>query len=83
MKKQSWWLLLIALYLPISHAEDAGLARIFQAAGANGTMVIANLDGTRQFVYNDSRATTRLPAASTFKILNSLIALDEGAISGT
>ncbi len=82
MNKQHWWLLLIALYLPLSHAEDAELARIFQAAGANGTMVIANLDGTRQFVYNDSRANTRLPAASTFKILNSLIALDEGTITG-
>ena len=82
MNKQPWWLLLIALYLPMSHAEDAELARIFQAAGANGTMVIASLDGTRQFVHNDSRAKTRLPAASTFKILNSLMALDEGAISG-
>jgi beta-lactamase class D len=66
----------------MSHAEDTELARIFQAAGANGTMVITNLDGTRQFVHNDSRANTRLPAASTFKILNSLIALDEGAITG-
>jgi beta-lactamase class D len=82
MKNQPWWLLLIALYLPMSHAEDAELARIFQVAGANGTMVIASLDGTRQFVHNDSRANTRLPAASTFKILNSLMALDEGAISG-
>ena len=82
MKNQPWWLLLIALYLPMSHAEDAGLARIFQAAGVKGTMVIANLDGTRQFVHNDNRANTRLPAASTFKILNSLIALDGGAISG-
>ena len=82
MKQQPWWLLLIALYLPMSHAEDAGLARIFQAAGVKGTMVIANLEGTRQFVHNDNRANTRLPAASTFKILNSLIAQDEGAVSG-
>ena len=82
MNIRHWWLLLIILYLPRSHAEDTELARIFQAAGANGTMVIANLDGSRQFVHNDSRANTRLPAASTFKILNSLIALDEGAISG-
>lgn len=82
MKKQFLGFLLIALYLPMSYAEDAGLAKIFQDAGAKGTMVIANLDGTRQFVHNDSRANTRLPAASTFKILNSLIALDEGAISG-
>lgn len=82
MNKHPWWLLLIALYLPMSHAEDAELALIFRAAGTNGTMVIASLDGTRQFVHNDSRANTRLSAASTFKILNSLIALDEGAISG-
>lgn len=82
MIKKPWWLLLIAFYLPMSYAEDDELAKIFQAAGANGTMVIANLDGTRQFVHNDSRANTRLPAASSFKILNSLIALDEGAITG-
>ncbi len=82
MKRQLWWLLVIALYLPIAKAEDAGLAEIFQAAGVKGTIVIANLDGSRQFVHDERRASTRLPAASTFKILNSLIALDEGAISG-
>lgn len=59
MKKQFWGFLLIVLYLPMSHAEDARLAKIFQdAGGAKGTMVIANLDGTHQFAHNDSRTNT-------------------------
>ncbi len=64
------------------HAEDADLAALFAAAGVEGTLVIADLDGDPVQVHNAPRAAQRFPAASTFKILNTLIALEEGVIAG-
>jgi len=64
------------------HAEDAELASLFADAGVEGTLVIASLDGRRRYVHNETRADRRYPAASTFKIFNTLIALEEGAVSG-
>jgi beta-lactamase class D len=62
-------------------AADPDIARVFADAGVNGTIVIARLDGGREFVHDEGRALTRFPVASTFKILNSLIALDEGVVA--
>ncbi|GHT93623.1 beta-lactamase [Betaproteobacteria bacterium] len=45
-------------------------------------MVIASLHTGKTFIHNDLRANQRFPPASTFKILNTLIALEEKAISG-
>jgi beta-lactamase class D len=64
------------------HAEDPDIARLFSEAGIEGTMVIARLDGGETYVHNEARAERRFPSASTFKIFNTLIALDEGALSG-
>jgi beta-lactamase class D len=64
------------------HAEDVELASLFSDAGVEGTIVIATLDGSQRYVHNQTRATRRFPVASTFKIFNTLIALDEGALSG-
>lgn len=63
-------------------SEDPEMARLFAAAGVEGTLVIASADGRQSYVHNGRRAARRYPAASTFKILNSLIALEEGVISG-
>jgi beta-lactamase class D len=67
---------------PVVVADDPDLARIFAAEQITGTMVITKLDGSRRYVYNAERAGRRLPAASTFKIFNSLIALEERVIAG-
>ena len=72
-------LLLLAALVIVApgHAEDADLAALFDAAG-----VIADLDGDSVQMRNAPRAAQRFPAASTFKILNTLIALDEGVVAG-
>lgn len=59
------------------YAEDAELAKLFQERGIVGTIVITSLDGKTEYIHNDKRAETRLVTASTFKIPNSLIALEE------
>ena len=63
-------------------AEDADMARLFAELGVNGTVVVESLDGGQRFVHNDARAARRFAVASTFKIFNTLIALEEHAIAG-
>jgi beta-lactamase class D len=64
------------------HAEEPEIAALFADARVTGTLVLARLDGQEVMVHNAERARQRLPVASTFKVFNSLIALEEGAISG-
>lgn len=63
-----------------SHADDADLSQLFQDRGVEGTIVISSLDGKITYVHNTRRSKTRFIPASTFKIPNTLIALEEGAI---
>ena len=63
-------------------ADDAALAEVFARAGVEGTTVISSLSGEQTFIYNESRAQQRFSPASTFKIPNTLISLEEQAISG-
>lgn len=63
-------------------AEDLAIAKHFTQQGINGTMVISSLHSGQTFIHNAPRASRRFSPASTFKILNTLIALEEKAISG-
>jgi beta-lactamase class D len=64
----------------VSVREDWG--RSFQAAGVDGTLVLMKEGSGKMEVYNTSRARTGYLPASTFKILNSLIALETGVTAG-
>lgn len=64
-------------------AEDAAIASLFRHAGIDGTLVIESVGTGQRFVHDDHRAAQPYPAASTFKILNTLIGLEEGAIAGS
>lgn len=66
----------------LAHAEDATIARLFDASGINGTLLIESAKTGQRFVHNQTRAQQAFTAASTFKVLNTLIALEEGAIAG-
>lgn len=63
-------------------AEDKVLAKLFGQQGIDGTIVISSLHDGKSFIHNDPRANQRFSPASTFKIMNTLISLDEKAISG-
>ncbi|MBF0509757.1 MAG: class D beta-lactamase [Deltaproteobacteria bacterium] len=73
-------LLTVAVVSP-APAQDRDLAEIFKSKQVNGTIVIAPLDGGKTYIHNQERAKTRLIPASTFKIPNTLIALEEGAVA--
>lgn len=63
-------------------AEDQIIAKLFAQNHIDGTMVIASLHSGQTFIHNDNRANHRFSPASTFKILNTLISVQEKAISG-
>jgi beta-lactamase class D len=75
---------ILALFMFIlvstSFAEDADIARLFKGKNIRGTMVISSLDGATTYIHNNERAATRMLPASTFKIPNTLIALEEGVV---
>jgi len=60
--------------------ERAELAQIFQDHGVAGTFVLFDPAVDRLTVANARRAATRYVPASTFKIANSLIALELGVV---
>lgn len=74
-------LLLLGLGASCAWAEDAQLAKLFTSRKLNGTLVLVNRDGSQRYLYNEARAAQPFLPASTFKIPNTLIALDEGVIT--
>ncbi|HYD63196.1 MAG TPA: class D beta-lactamase [Noviherbaspirillum sp.] len=56
------------------------LATHFTSSGVQGTLVLLDTAADRISVHNAGRAQRRFVPASTFKILNSLIALETGAV---
>ena len=67
--------------VPPAHGEDAAIAALFQERGLVGAMVISSRDGRTTYIHNEERARTRFAPASTFKIPNTLIALEVGAVA--
>ncbi|MBY4947355.1 class D beta-lactamase [Cupriavidus respiraculi] len=55
-------------------------AALFQAAGTDGTLLIYDPRRDRLHAYNPERAARGYVPASTFKIFNSLIGLETGAV---
>ncbi len=56
------------------------LCEYMQAKGLNGTMVLESLKSGKRYVYDKKRSAQEFLPASTFKILNSLIALELGVL---
>jgi beta-lactamase class D len=63
-----------------ARTEDAILADLFEKTGVSGTLLITSVRSGRSMVHDESRAARLFPVASTFKIFNTLIALEEGVI---
>ncbi len=65
----------------INVVQNINLGRHFQDLGVEGSIMIYDLKSDRIFQHNPQRNRTPFPVASTFKILNSLIALETKVIS--
>lgn len=78
-----YFIVLLSILLPIfAGAEDLELSELFAKKGIEGTVVISSLKGGQTFIHNDARANQRFSPASTFKVMNTLIAVEEKVIAG-
>ncbi|KHK02024.1 penicillin-binding transpeptidase domain-containing protein [Desulfovibrio sp. TomC] len=89
MRHATLLLTLFLLAVPAAQAGDAPALverpdwqAHFAAAGVAGTMALQKDGAPEILVYDAKRAATPFLPASTFKILNSLIALETGVVSG-
>jgi beta-lactamase class D len=73
-------LLFILFFISCINAENIKLDSIFKKYNIDGTIIISSLDGKKEYIYNEQRAQKRFSPASTFKILNTLISLQEKAV---
>jgi beta-lactamase class D len=74
---------LLASLQPLSartYKEVSELAKVFSDNGVAGTFVLYDVATETMFVSDEARAKKRFTPASTFKIANSLIGLDVGAV---
>jgi beta-lactamase class D len=65
---------------PGASADDRSLAQYFVAHKVVGTIVLLNVTRQTCVRFNVERARTRFLPASTFKIFNTMVALDDGSI---
>lgn len=73
-------ILFISFTFTVGLSNDKELENIFKKTKITGTIVISSLQGNKEYIYNNSRAIKRYIPASTFKIPNTLIALEERVI---
>jgi beta-lactamase class D len=73
---------LFTILLPaFASAEDLAISSLFVQRGIDGTLVITSLKSGQTYIHNDVRASQRFSPASTFKVMNTLIAVEEKAIA--
>ena len=65
----------------INQTQTVDLGRFFQELGINGSIAIAQLNSSQIYEFNPSRNDIPFFPASTFKIFNSLVALETGVIA--
>ena len=70
------------LFSPLVFGGDEVIDGIFTRQGVDGTMLVSSMRGGKTFIHNETRASERFPAASTFKVFNTLIGLEEKVITG-
>ena len=79
--KHIFFIFLILLCSKLALAEDRAISAIFSAEGVDGTIILKSLRADRTITHNDPRTSRRFASASTFKIFNTLIAVQENVVS--
>lgn len=81
MIKKTLFSTILLLVFPLSlFANENTISNLYTAAGIEGTLLIQSLDKNTEYKHNSSRIDQAYIPASTFKIPNTLIALEEGVI---
>lgn len=66
---------------PLDSVKKVDFGRHFRELKVEGSILIYDPQNQQVFQFNENRNKTAFPTASTFKILNSLIALETGVIT--
>ena len=75
-------LLIIFLLLTLNGCNNSNATKNFiDSNNIDATIIVSNLNGEKEFIINEERSEQGFLPASTFKIPNTLIALQEGVIS--
>lgn len=78
-------LVVLAIFGGIARSANGqdvdAVAEVFVAENIIGTFVVATADGAPVYIYNDERSRVQFSPASTFKIPNTLFALDAGVVT--
>lgn len=72
------WLIAWSVY---ANSIADSISEDFRLEAVDGTLVVASAEGNLLHVHNPERAAMRFSPASTFKVLNTLVALDTGVVS--
>jgi beta-lactamase class D len=82
MKQVIMFLFCLVLSYPMRAETGTSpfLAQYIKENNITGTVVIESLKTNKTYIYNDKRSKERFLPASTFKIVNTLIALQEKAV---
>lgn len=80
-KKIKLLITILLIFNSFLFAKDTELEKIFKNKQVDGAIVIESLNTKKIFIYNDKRAEKLYSPASTFKIPNTLIALNEGVVT--
>ena len=80
VNKNNFFVLFFSLLFPIIAVADEELSSLYKQQGIEGVLILSSLEGDVVYVHNSERAQRRFFPASTFKIPNTLIALEEGVI---
>ena len=81
MKIKYCLVLLMFFRASACQSEHPKFEAVFEKLHVEGTIVISSLKEGKTYSHNDKRAAERLSPASTFKIVNTLIALEEKVVA--
>ncbi|PHS68546.1 MAG: class D beta-lactamase [Methylophaga sp.] len=73
-------ILLLSLVPSYLFANEGDIADLYTSAGIEGVLLIQSINGEVEYTHNPAKLTQTYIPASTFKIPNTLIALEEGVI---
>lgn len=80
LEMRKFFILALSLFSVVSMADDEAIGDLFRRDSVTGTMVIQSLNHGTTYVSNQDRAKRRFASASTFKIFNTLIAVEEDIV---
>ena len=76
-------LTLLLFLISCQSKDDAEISKLFKENNIEGAMIIVSENEKTRFQYNTPRLKQGFIPASTFKIVNTLIGLEEGVITAS